>query len=124
MEMVKTILAVDDDPAVLAYLHALLADHYVLMTTSEPSQVAALAREHRPDLVISDIDMPDMDGGEVAQQLALDPLTRTIPLLYLTSIVSPGEARQMGGMVGGRPGVSKQASAAELLRRIRALIPD
>ena len=41
MEMVRTILAVDDVPAVLEYLRALLAGHYVLITTTEPEQVTA-----------------------------------------------------------------------------------
>jgi putative two-component system response regulator len=123
MELVKKILAIDDDPAVLAYLQAKLGGDYTVVTTQLPSQALAMAREEMPDLVICDIDMPNADGGDVAAALARDSATRHIPFLYLTSILTQEEARDLDGMVGGKPGISKHAPANELLARIRSLIP-
>jgi len=123
MELVRKILAVDDDLAVLEYLQAKLGGDYIVVTTHVPSAVLPLAREEKPDLIICDIDMPDADGGDVAAALTADPATRGIPVLFLTGILSQDEARDMRGMVGGRPGISKHAPAKELVARIRSMIP-
>jgi len=50
--------------------------------------------------------------------LAQDAATAAIPLIYLTALVSPEEAKDLGGQVGGRPGVSKRAPLSELVSRI------
>lgn len=123
MELVKKILAVDDDLAVLEYLQAKLGGDYTVITTQLPSDVLPLARAEQPDLIICDIDMPETDGGDVAAALASDKATSQIPLLYLTSILSQEEAKDMRGLVGGRPAISKHAPAKELVARIRSLIP-
>ncbi len=124
MEFVRKILAVDDDLAVLDYLRAKLGGDYTVITTHLPADVLPLARKEMPDLIICDINMPVTDGGDVAAALADDPATQAIPVLYLTSILSADEARDMGGMVGSYPAISKHAPANELVARIRSLIPD
>lgn len=124
MELVRKILAVDDDVAVLEYLQAKLGGDYTVVTTHLPAEVLPLARAEKPDLIICDIDMPETDGGDVAAALAADSATSHIPLLYLTSILSREEAQDMRGQVGGRPAISKHAPARELVARIRSLLPD
>ena len=83
----------------------------------------SMAKAERPDLVLCDIDMPGMGGGDVVAALSSDPQTAGIPVMYLTALVSPEETRDMGGNVGGRPGVAKRAPIAELLQRIGEIIP-
>jgi CheY-like chemotaxis protein len=61
-----------------------------------------------------------MGGGEVAAQLEKDPVTAAIPLIYLTGLVSPEEARELNGFVSGRPGVAKRGPLAELVATIDA----
>lgn len=117
----KKILLVDDDEAVVSYLVVKLARYYDLISTTDPTQVVAMAREEQPDLILCDIDMPDMSGGDLASALTDDPATAFIPVLYLTALVSPEEARDLQGQVGGRPGISKRAPLAELLARIDEL---
>jgi CheY-like chemotaxis protein len=119
----KKILVIDDDEAIVAYLIAKLAQHYELVSTTDPYKAVALAKAERPDLVLCDIDMPGMGGGDVVAALSADPQTAGIPVMYLTALVSPEETRDMGGNVGGRPGVAKRAPIAELLQRIGELIP-
>ncbi|MBI5278491.1 MAG: response regulator [Burkholderiales bacterium] len=114
----KKILVVDDDPAVLKILETKLASRYYVVTTGNPAGALALARREKPDAVLCDIDMPDMTGGDVAAALAGDPATAFIPFVYLTNLVSPEEARDLGGQVGGRSGISKRAPLAELVKVI------
>ncbi|OOG44208.1 two-component system response regulator [Polaromonas sp. A23] len=118
----KKILVIDDDEAIVAYLVAKLAQHYELVSTTDPYKAVGLAKAERPDLVLCDIDMPGMGGGDVVAALSSDPQTAGIPVMYLTALVSPEETRDMGGNVGGRPGVAKRAPIAELLQRIGEVI--
>ncbi len=117
----KKILLVDDDEAVVSYLVVKLAKYYDLISTTDPTQVVAMAREEQPDLILCDIDMPGMSGGDLASALTEDPDTAFIPVLYLTALVSPQETKELQGQVGGRPGISKRAPLAELLARIDEL---
>ena len=109
------VLVVDDDDAVLDYLAVKMAKHFELVTTSDPRQAVGLARMHLPDVILCDIDMPQMGGGELASELELDSLTARIPLVYLTGLVTPEETREMEGRVSGKPAVSKRAPLSELL---------
>lgn len=118
----KNILLVDDDHAVTDYLRLKLGKVYDVQATNDPKTVVALARKEMPDLILCDIDMPDMDGGDVCRALSDDEQTRHIPILYLTSIVSREEVERMGGQIGGRPGVSKEAPIDEIIERIRVAI--
>lgn len=114
----KKILLVDDDPSVLVYLGAKLARHYHVVSTADPYQVLALARSERPDLILCDYDMPGMSGSEVASALHADPKLADIPLVCLTSLVSPGALRDLDGRVRGLPGASKRAPLSDLMARI------
>ena len=118
----KNILLVDDDHAVTDYLRLKLGKAYDVLATNNPRMVVALARKERPDLILCDIDMPEMDGGDVCRALSDDEHTQHIPILYLTSIVSREEVQLMGGQIGGRPGVSKEAPIDEIIERIRVAI--
>jgi CheY-like chemotaxis protein len=109
----KKILLVDDDHAVLALLTAKLSKRYDVVSTLDPHEAVALARSLLPDLILCDIDMPGLNGGEVAAKLSHDGMTSRIPLVYLTSLVSPEESQEI--MVSGRPAMSKQATVAELV---------
>ena len=121
MEARKKLLLIDDDEAVLALLVARLATRYEVFSSTDPTQAVPLAREEQPDAVLCDIDMPEMSGGEVVAALAADAFTVHIPVVYLTALVSPEEARDLGGDVGGRPGVSKRAPLAELVRVVESV---
>lgn len=118
----KKVFVIDDDPAVTEWLQAKLSALYEVLATNDPTQAVALVKARRPDLVICDVDMPGMDGGEVCRALAEDGMTHDIPFLYLTSIVSVQEVRELDGEVGGRPGMSKRAPIKDIAARIAAMI--
>jgi len=114
----KKILLIDDDDAVIAHLVTKLSRLYDIVSTTNPARAVAMARAELPDVVLCDIDMPEMSGGDVAAALGGDTATARIPLIYLTALVSPEEARDLDGQVGGRPGVAKRAPLSELVRTI------
>ena len=116
------LLVVDDDEAMIDYLHAKLGERYDIVSTNAPENVLGLARSERPNLILCDINMPGMDGGDVSKALHAHPEVRGVPMLFLTALISPNELKQTGESIGGRPAISKQATVADLDKRIRQLI--
>ena len=114
----KKILLIDDDEAVVGYLVTKQSRLYDVASSTDPHMAVRLARSELPDVILCDIDMPGMSGGDVAAALEEDSALARIPLIYLTALVSPEETRDLAGQVGGRPGVSKRAPLSELVERI------
>ena len=111
----RKLLVVDDDEAVLEFLRAKLGARYELLAVSDAARVVGIARDAHPDLILCDIDMPEMDGGDVSAALFADDETRDIPVLFLSALLG-GEQQ-----VGGRAAIAKSAPIGELVARIEAL---
>jgi CheY-like chemotaxis protein len=118
----RKILVVDDDEAVLDFMQAKLGTRYEIVSTTEPEKVLGLARAERPDLILCDIAMPGMDGGDISAAVYGEDGLRDTPMLFLTSLVSPEDLRRQQGQLGGRPAISKDAPIDQLIARIDALI--
>lgn len=118
----KKLLLIDDDEAVIEYLNVKLGDEFELMATGSPDKAVALARDGRPDLVLCDIDLPGMDGGDVSAALFEHPETRDIPVVFLTALVTPQDLAAKGNQLAGRAAISKQSPIAEIAARIRAAL--
>lgn len=116
----KKILLVDDDEAVLEFLRAKLGARYDLVTTTEGDAVMRLALQARPDLIVCDIDMPEVDGGDISATLYGDDRTRFIPVLFFSALVPTKDTRR--GEVGGRPAISKSAPIEDIIARIEGLL--
>ena len=120
--MKKRILVVDDDSAVLDFWKAKLAARYDVLTTSSPESVLAMARREKPQLILCDVDMPDVDGGDISSALFADDEVRDIPVLFLTGLVGPAELKRLAGQLGGRAAVSKSEPVEAIVSRIEALL--
>lgn len=116
------ILVVDDDEAVLEFMRAKLGPRFAIVGTTDPRQVLDLARSERPQLILCDIEMPGLDGGDLSAALYAQDDLRDIPLLFLTGLVSQSEIQAQQGQLGGRAAISKEAPIAELVARIDSLI--
>jgi len=83
---VKTILVADDQPIMRLVVRAMLGANpaYQVHEAVNGAEALALAREHRPDLVLLDIEMPGMSGPEVCMVLKGSPETRDIPILLMS----------------------------------------
>lgn len=83
----KHILVVDDVPANLKYAQQLLGSRYKLTLASSGAQALKFLKRNVPDLILLDINMPEMDGCTVITELKKDPATAMIPIIILTSEV-------------------------------------
>lgn len=118
----RRILVVDDDEAVLTFWQAKLASRYEVLTSSSPESVLAMARREKPQLILCDVDMPDVDGGDISSALFADTELRGIPVLFLTGLVGPAELKRLAGQLGGRAAVSKSEPVEAIVARIESLL--
>ena len=118
----RRILVVDDDEAVLTFWKAKLASRYEVLTTSSPESVLAMARREKPQLILCDVDMPEVDGGDISSALFADDELRGIPVLFLTGLVGPAELKRVAGQLGGRAAVSKSEPVEAIVARIESLL--
>jgi CheY-like chemotaxis protein len=98
---VAKILIADDHRANRDALSALLesAGHYVL-TAPDGEQALKLALEHHPELVISDVLMPQMDGYELTRRLKLEPATAGMSVMFYTAYFGGQDAKQLAQALG------------------------
>ncbi|MEE8525313.1 MAG: DNA-binding response regulator, partial [Thermoanaerobaculia bacterium] len=115
------VLLVDDDPVMLAFLREHLETGYRLAEASGGAEALHRARELLPDLIVSDVMMPGMDGYAFCHQLKQDPELDFIPLILLTAKVS-SESKVAGFQEGADGWLTKPVELAELRARIDNLI--
>jgi DNA-binding NarL/FixJ family response regulator len=86
MTMAKQLLVVDDDPGLLlAVSETLRAENYDVVTARRGNEAMVRIAESLPDLIISDIRMPGMDGYALVRNLRASPRTRLVPIVFLTA---------------------------------------
>ena len=111
------ILIVDDTPANLRLLSQMLAERgYGVRAVTSGARALASARAVPPDLVLLDIKMPGMNGYEVCEQLKADPLTRNIPVIFISALDEIQDKVQAFA-VGGVDYVTKPFQFKEVLAR-------
>lgn len=116
----RRILMVDDDVMLLSAMKRYLegTGRFDVRTEHTSPKAKAAVAEFRPELIILDVIMPNMDGGDVATMLRDDPHTQAIPVIFLTSMVSQEQVKAQNGLIAGHPFVAKPANMKELLQRI------
>jgi sigma-B regulation protein RsbU (phosphoserine phosphatase) len=115
----KTILIVDDTPINIGVISGALKDSFATkVATSGEKALAIAAGKDKPDLILLDILMPEMDGYEVCRRLKADPDTRDIPVIFLTS-QTEAEDETKGFEVGAVDYIHKPFSAAVVKARVR-----
>jgi two-component system cell cycle response regulator DivK len=89
--MKKVLIVEDNDKNMKLARDVLQAKGYATLEAVTGEDGVRLAREHSPDLVLMDIQLPGISGIEALQQLRADPATARIPILALTASVTPGD---------------------------------
>ncbi len=119
MQEKNKILAVDDNSINLAAIKELLGSQYDLMTVSTGLDVLKMAQEFRPDLIILDIMLPDIDGYKVCQQIRKSSLLRYTKIIMISAKAMVSE-RLKGYQVGADDYLTKPYDGEELLAKVCA----
>ena len=116
--MTKKILAIDDSPIVLRSIKSVLTGEYDVILADDGETGLHKAKECRPDLILLDYEMPDIDGKEVFTTLKLDFRTENIPVIFLTGV---SEREKVEEIVILHPAgyVLKPIDAVQLKKKIR-----
>lgn len=111
------ILIVDDAPESIDVLRSVLANDYQVKAAINGPRALELAAQTRPDLILLDVMMPEMDGYEVCRRLKLDPTTAPIPVIFVTTLSDPASEGR-GLTLGAVDYVSKPFVPALIRSRV------
>lgn len=114
------LLVVDDNPSILDYLRLCLQPHFNLLFAKDGQEGLAMAIQQIPDLILSDVMMPNMDGLEMIQQLKQNSLTSHIPMVLL-SAKSSLQDRLQGQKIGADSYLAKPFQKEELVLTLKNL---
>ena len=120
--MAKTVMIVEDNELNMKLFHDLLEAHgYQTVGTRNGIEALDLARKHRPDLILMDIQLPEVSGLEVTKWLKEDPELQAIPVVAVTAFAMKGdeEVIRQGGCEAY---ISKPISVTSFLDTVRRFI--
>ena len=112
------ILIVDDERFNLNTLHGLLKEDHKIMVAMGGEQALKAAITGRPDVILLDINMPDMDGYEVCRRLKDDVLTKGIPVIFITGLAD-AEDETKGLELGAADYITKPFNLSVVRARVR-----
>ncbi|PKL37515.1 MAG: hypothetical protein CVV44_14295 [Spirochaetae bacterium HGW-Spirochaetae-1] len=116
-----TVLIVDDNPEMREFIASILAGLYNVVFAADGREALKAAREERPDIIVSDVMMPEMDGFEMTRRLKAEKEIALIPVILLTAKTEITHKIE-GLEFGADDYVTKPFNPRELLARIRSLI--
>ncbi len=113
----KKILVVDDEASLTRMLRRNLeaTGKYEVREENSGALAYATAQQFQPDLVVLDVVMPDVDGGDVAAKIQDDENLKHIPIVFLTAILKKEEAESTGSDIGGRTFLAKPVKFDDLI---------
>jgi DNA-binding response OmpR family regulator len=113
----KRILVVDDEPSITRLLKLNLeqTNDYEVRTENDATAALAAAEEFGPHLILLDVMMPSIDGGELASRFQESARFKKVPIVFLTAAATKGEVYARGGKVGGLPFLAKPVDLAEVV---------
>ncbi len=119
--LLGSVLVVDDNADMRAYLSRLLAPWWTVRTADDGDRALSAVRDERPDIVLTDVMMPGLDGFALLKALRSDPDTAAVPVVMLTARAGQ-EAAVEGFDAGVDDYLPKPFESAELLARLRAVL--
>jgi two-component system, cell cycle response regulator DivK len=118
----KKVLIVEDNDLNMKLFNDLLVAHgYGTLLTNDGVEAIALARQHRPDLILMDIQLPEVSGLQVTQWLKEDEDLRTIPIIAVTAFAMKGDEEKIRDG-GCEAYIAKPISVASFLRTVERFL--
>ena len=116
----KKILLIDDETTITSLLRLNLeaSGRFIVRAENQGARGVETAREFHPDLILLDIMMPDMDGGDVAAIIQREAALRNTPIIFLTAAVRKEEINAHDGVIGGFPYIAKPLSVRDVIAQI------
>src|SRR6202035_2930535 len=121
----KSRILIVDDNSSFARSAQLFLEHtgnYFACAVNDPRRALETARSFKPDLVLVDLIMPQADGSEVVAQLEADWALHSVPIVFVTTLITPEEARD-GRRINGHRIVAKPARRSDLLKILEESLP-
>jgi CheY-like chemotaxis protein len=118
--MKKKVLLVDDEKSFtnLLKLNLEQTGNYEVRVVNWGEDALPTAREFQPHVMLLDIIMPRMPGGNVVAEFEADPQMKDLPIVFLTAAVQRSRLEEMDGIISGRPCLAKPASLEEIVAMI------
>jgi CheY-like chemotaxis protein len=113
----KKILVVDDEVGLTRMVKRNLeaTERYIVRAENSGAAALAAAREFLPDLILLDVMMPGVDGGEVAGKIQEDKQLGRTPIVFLSAIIKKEETQPTGGTIGGATFLAKPVKLDDLI---------
>ena len=122
--MAKTVMIVEDNELNMKLFRDLLVAHgYETVQTRSGLSAVELARQHRPDLILMDIQLPEISGLDVTKQLKADPELHQIPVVAVTAFAMKGDEERIR-QGGCEAYISKPISVTRFMEVVRSFLDD
>ena len=121
MDKKASILCVDDEPVNLIIMEELLRDNYALNIVKSGESCLEQVGLHKPDLILLDVNMPEMDGLETCERLKTDTDTAEIPIIFISALASHEEL-MAGYEAGGDDYITKPFSEEILQKKVQIVL--
>ncbi len=116
--MAKILLADDEQDIIEFFGRILYREGFEVVSATNGEACVELAKKAHPDLILLDINMPKMDGGEVARRLSEDKVTMNIPIIFVSGIITKADE----GDDRGRLMISKGSTKEEIIKKIKMVL--
>lgn len=122
-ERPKVLLAEDNESNIAVFLNYLESHDFQVFLARNGIEAVQMAKQNQPDLILMDIQMPDMDGLEATRQIRADGQTSSIPIIALTALAMPGDLERCLE-AGANDYMAKPVKLKQLLEKIAQQLPS
>ncbi len=121
----KRILVVDDQArnTRLMKLYLENTNDYIVREVNDATSALSAADEFQPHLILLDVMMPGMDGGDLAVHFQANPKLKAVPIVFLTAAITKEEVKASRGRRGGFPFMAKPVVLSELVACLKEQLP-
>lgn len=122
MAVAKCVMIVEDDPAIAELLSRTLDRFYDVHVVTDGANAVPRASELRPDVILLDVNLPNKDGFQIAQQMKESPALSKIPIIFLTARDRSLDVVK-GIQVGAKHYITKPFKIDDVLKKVKKLVP-